>query len=574
MGLVAAPPAPQRDAVQAWQEAADDLARQVDRWAARLADGALPLRAGEEARLRSLVAAVRALRPMDTGMAQVTAAAMDRATTAVQASMQAAVDALPAHALAAGEEAAAALGWAQVANPAAIAQVVNGGIGQLTGDFLTLNAGVQAALLSDVATSIAAGEAPRDLAKRLRQSWEPSLRLGQSRSVMIARTVSARAYDQASLFQYQKAAADGILYGWRWVARPGACPVCRALHGTVFKAGDDTFRHPNCTCTTVPVLMDEPAARTPFGERWDPYPGTDASRLERVTSRSGWTHWQQTAKAATDDPIREGTRVLTTIKGRDVDLTWRDGRWRRTDDGLALKAEYTDPVTVGVRNGTIRPVGEPPAPVGKPPLPASLRNGVDEIHVKLPNGKPITSSTVRGVEYDPDEVEATVAWVGGRNWDASAMMRGEALPGWVQPDTAQYEIDMIRHVMAKSVLPERTTFWRGVQKGAIDGGVKRGDVFEDKAFASASTSKGVAEEYLSGGESFTEQDVFDGVGYLFEIRVPAGHRAIPVSDMLHHPHDAEWIMDEAQHMTVVSVDPFRWFGEPIDGLFHVVLEVR
>lgn len=211
--------------------------------------------------------------------------------------MVAAQAALPKHVLATAQEALEAVGWDPVPNPVAVAQVVNGGIGQVTGDFARLTPAVQSRIIGDIATSIAVGEHPRDLARRLSESLEPAFMGGQSRSVTVARTVTARAYDQASLFTYQQAAAKGVVYGWRWVARPGACEVCRTLHGTVFPPGEDTYRHPNCTCVTVPVLFDEPAAQTPYGDRFDPFDDADTPIVRR-TSQSGWTSWAKAPKNA------------------------------------------------------------------------------------------------------------------------------------------------------------------------------------------------------------------------------------------------------------------------------------
>jgi hypothetical protein len=295
--IAAAPPAPQREAVQAWEDVYRALEADLRKWTARAAAGNDPLTPTELSKVRSLVAAVKVLRPMSDDLAQMTAGAMVYASDASDLSLKAALDALPKHVVQSAAEAAEQFGWANIPNQQAVAQVVAGNSGELTGDFSRLTTDVQARLVTDVATSVAVGESPKDLAVRIAKSLEPSFLDGQSRSVTIARTVLARAYDQSSLMTYREAAAQGILHGWRWVARPGACDVCRALHGSVWTSQTDTYRHPNCTCVVVPVLMDEAAANVAYGDRYDPFPGTSMNDVELRTSSSGWTSWHKKPKA-------------------------------------------------------------------------------------------------------------------------------------------------------------------------------------------------------------------------------------------------------------------------------------
>lgn len=287
--MIAAPPGPERASTLAWEQAYAALEREIAKWSRRLAAGEPPLTVGEANRLLTTVTAIRAITAMPLENAQMAAVANDLAVQATRLSASAVTEALPAHAVASAKAAADALGWAYVPNRPAFLAVINGQVGQLTGDFLRLATTVQDRLIADLAAAVIAGDSPADYARRIKAATEPGFRVGQSRAFTIARTNLARAYDVATQTVYRDAAAAGVLYGWQWEASPGACPVCESLHGTVFPADDDTFRHPNCRCTMLPVVIGEDGDGTPFGEKFGT-PMGDAP-IELRTSPSGWTTW-------------------------------------------------------------------------------------------------------------------------------------------------------------------------------------------------------------------------------------------------------------------------------------------
>lgn len=290
MAVSAAPPGPQKAAVQAWNDAFTSIEKDLKRWQKRLAAGQPPLKAGEAARLRSLIATVQNLTNLDNGTAQVAAAVINQYQGAAQASLAGTLQALPAHTVAAAQEAAAAAGYTVMGNEKAIQAVVNGQVGQLTADYMTMNAALQDHLLASLTQSVAAGEAPADLAARIMQAAQAGFVGGQARATMIARTTLAKAYDGASSVIYQGAAAEGLIKGWKWLANgPDPCYVCRCLNGQIFKADEPMFRHPNCTCQNVPVLIDEkgkPGQKV--GGNNTAYPFSD---LTLVESPSGWKNW-------------------------------------------------------------------------------------------------------------------------------------------------------------------------------------------------------------------------------------------------------------------------------------------
>lgn len=282
MALAAAPAWPQRDAAAAWETQFTALERDLRKWARRTAAGQPPLTVGEQTRLRGLITSVNQLTGATGRELLLTAGIADHAQTAMRASLEATTAALPPHAVAAANEAALAVGWTNVPNPGALSSVITGEIGQLTGDFGRYAIETQQAIAQAVSQTVALGEAPRDLAKRLTALSDHTFRSGQARSIMIARTTLARAYDLASFTVYDTAAARGLIKGWRWIAHgKNPCDVCLALNGYVFPVGQDTYRHPNCTCQNVPVLDDEPGTADPAGPE----------SLELQTSKTGWTHW-------------------------------------------------------------------------------------------------------------------------------------------------------------------------------------------------------------------------------------------------------------------------------------------
>lgn len=289
----ATPKAPSEGIAWEWRHAFTGLNGEVKGWAKRLADGQPPLTPAEQAKLRSLITTLKAMYGNENA-AQIAAWMGSKVTAAGAASLQKTYEALPAWGIQSAESAAAALGYSQVPNLAAVTLAATAQLGPLTADFANMEAAAQRLLSRSLVAAIAGGEGAADLAKRISPVVDHVAKSGQARSMMIARTALARAYDRSTQVVYMDAASKGILHGWRWQARWNSCDVCSALNGTVFSAQTDTFRHPNCRCVMLPVLWDEPAAQVPYGERWEPFDGTkaDFDRLEVHTSPKGWSSWR------------------------------------------------------------------------------------------------------------------------------------------------------------------------------------------------------------------------------------------------------------------------------------------
>jgi SPP1 gp7 family putative phage head morphogenesis protein len=288
----AAPAAPQRSVARAWNSTFRGLRKEVRQWSRRLAQGQPPLRAGEIARLRSLMATLDSLMLSPDGV-QISAWMMDKTYQASRSSLLVTLDAVPAWARRVSQDTLGSVGGLGRYQATAIERATMRATGRLTHDFAKLAPSIQDQLTRSLTTALTTGEGPREYAKRISAVVDSVPRSGQARSVMIARTTLARVYDETTAFLYAEAAAEGVLYGWRWRAESSACAICMALNGMVFQPMSDTHRHPNCRCTKEPILRGDPDA-VPFGDRFDPFPDTasDFDRLELATNPGGWTTWR------------------------------------------------------------------------------------------------------------------------------------------------------------------------------------------------------------------------------------------------------------------------------------------
>lgn len=291
------------------------MERDAKRWAIRLGAKERPLRPGEAAQLRSFITSMRAL-GTSVEIAEMAAFLEVKYVQAAQASAFAAVNAIPQWAEISASDAAAEFGWSNIPNTGAIKAAAQAQIGLMTGDFTAMSLEARGFLIGQLTTAVAAGEGPRELAKRISGVVDTTARRGQARSVMIARTALARVYDTSSQEVYRYATEQGVMANWRWVAQSDACPVCAALNGMIFPTRIDTYRHPNCRCVMVPVTRASEAFGTPVGERFDPFPDTEdlVERLELQQSPSGFSNWRIKPK---HPQVKRPTWTLKQVLGED-----------------------------------------------------------------------------------------------------------------------------------------------------------------------------------------------------------------------------------------------------------------
>lgn len=103
------------------------------------------------------------------------------------------------------------------------------------------------------------GNGPEDIARDLVDEVE----ISKSRAEMIARTEVIRAHAEGQLEGFKVLGVDevGIMVEWSTAGDDVVCEECEPLEGvvlTVEEAHGLIPRHPNCRCTYVPALKDQP----------------------------------------------------------------------------------------------------------------------------------------------------------------------------------------------------------------------------------------------------------------------------------------------------------------------------
>jgi SPP1 gp7 family putative phage head morphogenesis protein len=104
---------------------------------------------------------------------------------------------------------------------------------------------------------VAAGISNEQIAREIGQA----IGTGTAGAMTIVRTETNRAYREATRKFYQQ--TDGVT-GWRWLAVLDlrTCPICWALHGSIFKTKEKMATHPNCRCTMTPVFKGDEKQET------------------------------------------------------------------------------------------------------------------------------------------------------------------------------------------------------------------------------------------------------------------------------------------------------------------------
>lgn len=111
---------------------------------------------------------------------------------------------------------------------------------------------VTSRLRNTLVSSLAAGLGARETARNVRRASG----VGLTRALTISRTEVLRSYREATLDTYR--ANSDVVEGWQWLASRSVrtCPVCLAMDGKRFPLAKHFGSHPNCRCTTIPILED------------------------------------------------------------------------------------------------------------------------------------------------------------------------------------------------------------------------------------------------------------------------------------------------------------------------------
>ena len=110
------------------------------------------------------------------------------------------------------------------------------------------------AMKRELMLGLAAGDNPRDAARRMIQRVEGEFNGGLVRATVIARTEMLDATRDATL--QQRRLNRDILEGWIWHAdlSPRTCPACWAMHGTLHDVDEPgPIDHHQGRCTALPV---------------------------------------------------------------------------------------------------------------------------------------------------------------------------------------------------------------------------------------------------------------------------------------------------------------------------------
>lgn len=119
-------------------------------------------------------------------------------------------------------------------------------------------------LTQQLIRGVALGYNPRKVARMMAQGSTRSL----DRMMTISRTEGLRTYRQSSLENYR--ANRSIVRGHKRIAAfdSRVCPSCLMDSGTFYELDEDFPTHPNCRCSSIPVLFDFPDPIMQSGPDW------------------------------------------------------------------------------------------------------------------------------------------------------------------------------------------------------------------------------------------------------------------------------------------------------------------
>lgn len=115
-----------------------------------------------------------------------------------------------------------------------------------------IGSGIADDMASTLARGVALGWGPRFTARELRASFG----LGLTRALVIARTETLRAYNEATHRNYLN--HSDVITGWVWFASLNArtCASCWAMHGSIHPLSERIDDHPCGRCTKVPIVSE------------------------------------------------------------------------------------------------------------------------------------------------------------------------------------------------------------------------------------------------------------------------------------------------------------------------------
>lgn len=196
------------------------------------------------------------------------------------------------------------------------------------------------------AEEIGAGQNPKVIAKRFRDQLD----MTKTRSVLIARTESLRAYRTSAQLNYERNSDVVIAGRWSSSRDSRTCYLCLAKDGTIIPHGSSFPAHPGCRCAIVPVVKYLDVDRG-TGEEWLEQQPEAVQRAKLGPSR--YELWKS-KQASLQDMVtikthpRWGDSVqsvnLQTIKGN-IASGIKAAPQKTTVNGMGLVAKpYAPPV--------------------------------------------------------------------------------------------------------------------------------------------------------------------------------------------------------------------------------------
>lgn len=157
----------------------------------------------------------------------------------------------------------------------------------------------------ELVNGVALGYNPRKTARMMAQGMTDGL----DRMLTIARTEQLRTYRQASLDSYR---ASNVVTGYRRLATHDArtCAACLMAEGTLYGLNEFMPTHPNCRCTTIPVVRGASPLIWRQGPEW--FEAQSPATQRDILGKGHYYRWQNG-----DFNLRD----LVTVK---PNATWGD----------------------------------------------------------------------------------------------------------------------------------------------------------------------------------------------------------------------------------------------------------
>ena len=248
-----------------------------------------------------------------------------------------------------------------------------------------------------LATGIAEGRGPKELARQMTQSID---KLQRTRAETLARTELAYAHSEGQLDGFDKLGIDEItaFVEWSTAGDEKVCKVCQPLQGVVLKVKEARGllpRHPNCRCSWIPANVGE-----------------------KVTPDQKFS--KQSVKDATLISIRRETGLSTGISARGKS-TWTGKNLSPTDK------KPRPPVPVGGKTaGKVDDLGGTTRKkAGKRPISPPIEPA------EPPRGKRAKKKAIEAPAGTPPkfkDVESALAYAKQMGVEQIVGPRGEAVP--------------------------------------------------------------------------------------------------------------------------------------------------